>query len=197
MGEPVDPACTRCPLAAGRTQVVPGKGPARAALVLVGEAPGAEEDASGEPFVGRAGKTLDRALEEAGVDRRALFVTNVVKCRPPGNRKPTRDEAAACRPFLEGEIERVGARVALALGGTAARALTGRNVQVSRAGDRLERARVGAADLAVFATLHPASSRFRSGAVGQIARAAARAADEAGVARTPPPRQARIEGGRG
>jgi len=171
--------------------VVPGKGPERAALVVVGEAPGAEEDRRGEPFVGRAGALLDRALEQAGVDRATLFVTNVVKCRPPGNRKPTKEEAAACRPFLEGELERVGASVALALGGTAATALAGRKVEVSKAAPDPTPAQVGERRVAVVATLHPSASRFRKGVVEQIAKSAGRAADEAGLPRANPGRQAK------
>jgi uracil-DNA glycosylase len=191
-GEPVDLHCTRCPLSAGRTQVVPGKGPARAALVVVGEAPGAEEDERGEPFVGRAGKTLDAALEEAGVARALLFVTNVVKCRPPGNRKPTPEEQAACRPFLEWELEGCGATVALALGSTAAGALAGRKVEVTKAGDTPFRGVVGGAKLEVFATLHPAASRFRKGARSEIARAAGAAAAAAGIKSKAAPRQAKL-----
>lgn len=192
MGEPVDLACKRCPLAAGRTHVVPGKGPARAELVLIGEAPGADEDKAGEPFVGRAGTLLDRALAEAGVLRSEVFITNVVKCRPPGNRKPTREEAAACRPFLEGELEARGASVALALGGTAAQALLGRPAKVSETGTRSERATVGAQPVEAFVTLHPASSRYRKGAVEDIAKALAAAADAAGVKRKKPAAQGRL-----
>jgi uracil-DNA glycosylase family 4 len=194
MGERVDLACTRCPLCAGRTQVVPGKGPARAALVLVGEAPGADEDREGEPFVGRAGGLLDKALAQAGIDRGSVFITNVVKCRPPANRKPTPAEAQACRPFLEGEIERVGARVALALGATAAEALAGGPVKVSEARSAPIAAKVGAAALRVHPTLHPASSRFRKGALEEIGRAAAAAADDAGLPRKSPPAQTRLKG---
>jgi uracil-DNA glycosylase family 4 len=191
-GEPIDLGCTRCPLSEGRTQVVPGKGPARAAMAIVGEAPGADEDARGEPFVGRAGKTLDRALLEAGVPRAALFVTNVVKCRPPGNRKPTPEEQAACRPFLDWELHRCGAAVALALGATAAGALTGRKVEVSKAGPTPMEGAVGGAKLEVFVTLHPAAARFRKGARGEIARAAGAAAAAAGLRAKRAPRQAKF-----
>jgi DNA polymerase len=183
VGEPVDLECRRCPLAQGRTQVVAGKGPAKARLVIVGEAPGADEDRLGEPFVGRAGKLLDRALAAARVDRREVFVTNVVKCRLPGNRKPTREEQDACRPFLEGELEGSGARVALALGATAAAALVGAPLKVSEGAGGPRQATVGAAAMSVFPTLHPAAARFRKGAVETIAQAASRAAQEAGLER--------------
>ena len=95
-------ACTRCPLAAGRTQVVFGVGDPDADLMFVGEAPGRDEDLQGEPFVGRSGKLLDRLLlEELGIDRSRVYIANVVKCRPPDNRDPLAEEIAACRPYLE------------------------------------------------------------------------------------------------
>jgi uracil-DNA glycosylase family 4 len=182
-GEPLDLACRRCPLCEGRTQVVPGKGPRPAKLVIVGEAPGAEEDRVGAPFVGRAGALLDRALAAAGVARDQVFITNVVKCRPPDNRKPLPAERAACRPFLEGELETAGAAVVVALGGTAAEALLGRPVKVASTAAAPLEAHLAGAPRKVFVTLHPASSRFRKGAVSTIAAALGAAADEAGVDR--------------
>ena len=183
IGAAVDLACTRCPLCGGRTQVVPGKGPRPARLVLVGEAPGAREDEEGAPFVGRAGALLDRALDRAGLTRDQVFITNVVKCRPPDNRKPTPRERAACRIFLEAELDQAGASVVLALGATAAEALVGRAVPVERAGSAGIWSEVAGARRSVHVTFHPAASRFRKGAVGTIAQALARAADEAGVDR--------------
>jgi DNA polymerase len=137
--------------------------------VLVGEAPGAEEDRQGAPFVGRAGALLRRALATAGVAPEAVFITNVVKCRPPGNRKPLPGEQQACQPFLVGEVEAAGAGVAVALGATAAQALLGHPVKVSAVGPTPEGARMGGVSVMVFVTLHPASSRFRKGAVDTIA----------------------------
>ena len=183
VGEPVDLACRRCALCEGRTQVVPGKGPRPAKLVIVGEAPGAEEDRVGAPFVGRAGALLDRALAAAGVGRDQVFITNVVKCRPPDNRKPLPAERAACRPFLEGEIDSAGAGVVVALGGTAAQALLGRPVKVVSSGAALLEAHLAGAPRKLFVTLHPASSRFRKGAVDTIAAALGAAADAAGLDR--------------
>jgi len=183
IGEPVDLACRRCPLCEGRTQVVPGRGAPNAKLVLVGEAPGAKEDEVGAPFVGRAGALLDRALGQAGLSRDQVFITNVVKCRPPQNRKPNAAEQAACRPFLEGELGAVGARVIVALGATGAEALLGRPVPVDGASAGPHEVELAGARRTVFVTLHPAASRFRKGAVEKIAAALARAADDAGVAR--------------
>jgi uracil-DNA glycosylase family 4 len=97
-------ACDRCPLAQGRTQAVPGAGPPDARIMLVGEAPGYEEDAQGEPFVGKAGQVLTVLLRNAGLDRSEVFITNVCKCHPPENRDPQPDEVQACREFLDGQI---------------------------------------------------------------------------------------------
>ncbi len=117
-------SCTRCPLAAGRTQVVFGEGSSHADLMVVGEGPGAEEDRQGRPFVGRSGALLDRLLrEEAGLDREEVYIANVVKCRPPGNRDPRPDEIEACRPYLDEQVKLIGARVVMTLGNFATRAL--------------------------------------------------------------------------
>src|SRR5580765_7940260 len=113
--------CTRCPeLVASRTQVVPGVRPPGARLVLVGEAPGAAEDEAGLPFVGRSGQWIDAALSDAGLDRAEVAVVNVLKCRPPANRKPRRPEVASCRPWLEEQLALIEPALVVALGGSAA-----------------------------------------------------------------------------
>ncbi len=117
--------CRRCSLHASRGKRVPGEGPKDASIVLVGEAPGREEDLQGRPFVGRAGKLLDGMLAEAGLRREDLFVTNVVKSRPPNNRKPTSAEIKACLPYLKRQLALIKPRVVGLLGGTAASALIG------------------------------------------------------------------------
>jgi uracil-DNA glycosylase len=123
--------CTRCPeLAATRTQVVPGVRPNGARLMLVGEAPGATEDATGVPFAGRAGQLLDSVLAEAGLDRAATAVVNVLKCRPPGNRKPARAEVAHCRPWLEQQWTLAEPELVVTLGGTAAEWALGSGVRL-------------------------------------------------------------------
>ena len=102
--------CTLCPLSEGRTNVVFGTGNPNADLMIVGEGPGAEDDKQGLPFVGRSGKLLDKLLvEEVGLERSAVYIANVVKCRPPDNRDPLPEEIAACRPYLERQVELVGA----------------------------------------------------------------------------------------
>jgi DNA polymerase len=151
--------CTRCRLAAGRTNVVFGMGDPNADLMLVGEGPGAEEDRQGLPFVGRSGKLLDQLmLEETGLKREEWYTCNVLKCRPPGNRDPQDDEIATCRPFLEGQVELIDPAVIMTLGNFSTKLLldTTRGItklrgHVYRVGRRL-----------LVPTFHP-SAALRSG----------------------------------
>ena len=153
--------CKACPLWQTGTQTVFGEGAAHADVVFVGEQPGDQEDLEGRPFVGPAGKLLDKALVEAGIDRDQVYVTNVVKhfkWQARGKRrihqKPNWSEIAACRPWLEAELEVVEPRVLVCLGATAAQALLGRDFRVSR-----QRGELVESDLAenVIATVHPSS----------------------------------------
>lgn len=113
-------ACTRCRLSQGRTRVVFGSGNPHARLMLIGEAPGQTEDETGLPFVGRAGQLLTQIFESVNLDReRDVYICNIVKCRPPGNRKPEKDEAAACRPYLEAQLNFVNPQIILLAGATA------------------------------------------------------------------------------
>lgn len=145
--------CARCRLHATRAHAVPGEGASDAAIFLVGEAPGKDEDVSGRPFVGRAGRILDAALAAAGLPRESVFITNVVKCRPPGNRRPKRDEASACRSYLMGQIACVRPRVVVTLGATALRGVLGPGHELRR--DRGKELALG--DVPVIATYHPAA----------------------------------------
>ena len=115
--------CTRCKLHSGRTNLVFGEGSARSGLVFVGEGPGFDEDRLGRPFVGRAGKLLDKMIFALGLERSEVYICNVVKCRPPGNRAPEADEAAACKPFLFRQIDALAPKVLCALGQSAAQAV--------------------------------------------------------------------------
>lgn len=124
--------CQRCPLARGRTQLVFGCGSATARLVLVGEGPGREEDLQGIPFVGEAGRLLERMLFAMGLSRDEVYICNVVKCRPPGNRDPAPPEIAACEPFLARQLTAIRPRVILALGRFAAQTLLQDDAPVSR-----------------------------------------------------------------
>ena len=153
--------CTACPLHETGTQTVFGEGSSKAEVVFVGEQPGDQEDLQGKPFVGPAGKLLDKALEDAGIDRSQVYVTNVVKhfkWQARGKRrihqKPNWSEIAACRPWLEAELEVTEPRVLVCLGATAAQALLGRDFRVSR-----QRGELVESDLAenVIATVHPSS----------------------------------------
>ncbi len=157
LGEVRDQAlvCQRCPLAGGRTTVVFGEGDPHADLMIVGEGPGHDEDQQGRPFVGRSGKLLDRLiLDEIGVTRDAVYIANVVKCRPPGNRDPLPAEIEACRPWLEAQVELIAPRVVLTLGNFSTKLL----LQTTD-GIRQTRGRVypwGAAGAVLVPTYHPA-----------------------------------------
>lgn len=152
-------ACTRCPLHANATRVVPGEGPARARLMLVGEQPGDQEDLAGRPFVGPAGKVLDRAILDAGIDRGTVFVTNAVKhfkWEPRGRRrlhkKPNAHEIERCRWWNDIERALVRPQLVVALGATAAASLLGRSVTIGRVrGERL----TGRDGEPVVVTIHP------------------------------------------
>ncbi len=124
--------CTRCPLHATRTQSVFGVGNPAADWMVIGEAPGAEEDRRGVPFVGRAGKLLDEMLRAVGQSRESVFIANVLKCRPPGNRDPAPDERAACRGYLDAQIDHVAPRLILVVGRIAAHELLATDAPVGR-----------------------------------------------------------------
>lgn len=145
--------CSRCALADARTQTVFARGNPAAELCFVGEGPGADEDAAGLPFVGKAGQLLDRMIAAMGYAVDDVYVCNVVKCRPPGNRKPEPDEMNACLPYLDEQLSLVAPKVIVALGATAAHGLLGAPVSITRARGswRLYRGKVP-----VMPTFHPA-----------------------------------------
>jgi DNA polymerase len=124
--------CTRCKLHGGRTHLVFGVGNPSASLVFVGEGPGADEDQQGEPFVGRAGQLLTKMIEAMGFARSEVYIANVVKCRPPGNRDPEPDEIEACEPFLKAQIAAIRPRVIVALGRFAVQTLLKDATAISR-----------------------------------------------------------------
>ncbi|HEX5787896.1 MAG TPA: uracil-DNA glycosylase [Woeseiaceae bacterium] len=144
--------CTSCALHCGRTQTVFGVGDPGASWMFIGEAPGAEEDRRGEPFVGRAGKLLDEMLRSLGLARDRVYIANTVKCRPPGNRNPTGAEAQACRAFLDRQIELVAPDVIVAVGKVSAGNLLGTDEPIGRLRGRAHR--LGTIPLVV--TYHPA-----------------------------------------
>jgi len=146
-------ACTRCRLHATRNKAVPGVGPDDAGLVLIGEGPGGEEDLRGEPFVGAAGQLLNKILAAVNFRREEVFITNIVKCRPPGNRDPQPDEVAACEPYLKRQLALLQPQVICALGRHAGSWLNGAPESMSqlRTGERRY------AGIRVFPTYHPAA----------------------------------------
>jgi DNA polymerase len=144
--------CTRCPLHQSRTQTVFGVGSPNADWMIIGEAPGAEEDRRGEPFVGRAGKLLDEMLRAIGEGRDSVFIANVLKCRPPNNRDPKPDESAACRSHLERQIELVQPKIILAVGRIAAHLLLDTDEPVGRMRGKVHQL----GDTPLVVTYHPA-----------------------------------------
>lgn len=147
--------CQRCKLCKTRTKTVFGVGPQDAPLLVVGEGPGADEDAQGEPFVGRAGKLLDEMLKSIGRTRAGnTYIANVVKCRPPGNRDPEADEVAACRPYLDRQIDLIRPKLIVALGRIAAQRLLSTDAPLSKLRGPLYE--YGAAKTPVLITYHPA-----------------------------------------
>ncbi len=148
-------ACTKCGLCRTRTNAVPGKGNPNAKIIFIGEAPGRTEDERGEPFVGSAGKRLDDALKKAGMSREDVYITNVVKCRPPENRVPTDDERAMCRNYLEAEIAAIDPEVICVMGNTASGSVLGQSNITSNRGKIIERD-----GRKYFLTFHPAATIY-------------------------------------
>jgi len=149
-------ACRACPLSATRKNAVPGEGGGRKGIVLVGEAPGAKEDAQGRPFVGQAGKILDGMLKRNGVLREEVFITNVVKCRPPRNRPPKPAEVAACRPYIERQLELLEPAAVCPMGNSATRALLDPKANITNVhGKAVERG-----GLVFFPLYHPAATLY-------------------------------------
>lgn len=145
--------CKRCPLHIGRTQAVPGDGPVDALVMFIGEAPGFHEDQQGIPFVGAAGRFLNELLEGVGIDRKQVYITNVIKCRPPGNRDPNPDEVEACKPYLDQQIEIIAPEVVVTLGRhSMARAFPDEKISLVHGQAR----RVG--DQVYFPMYHPAAA---------------------------------------
>jgi uracil-DNA glycosylase family 4 len=150
--------CTLCPLSEGRINVVFGNGNADADLMFVGEAPGAEEDRQGLPFVGRAGQLLTQLLEGVGMARDDVFVANVLKCRPPGNRDPQPIEIETCRPYLMRQVELIEPRVIATLGNFATKLLTSSPLGITRVRGTPQVHTIGGRTLFVMPLLHPAAA---------------------------------------
>jgi len=156
--------CRKCSLSETRTNVVPGEGDADSSVVLIGEAPGYWEDRKGRPFVGAAGKVLDEALEEIGLKRTEIFITNVLKCRPPGNRDPRSEEIRACTPFLDNQLEIIKPRFIVTLGRHSTSYLFSKMnmdfIGISRVHGRIYEARFADWKSYVMPTFHPAAALY-------------------------------------
>src|ERR1700730_3714026 len=156
--------CRRCPLGYSRTKAVPGVGPGDARIVIVGEAPGQNEDQQGEPFVGAAGKLLDQLLSGIGLSRGDVFITNILKCRPPGNRDPQPAEAEACSPYLEQQLRLIKPEVVLVLGRHALGRLLPGYESISRLHGKLV-VKDGVSYIPIY---HPAAALYNSFLMGPL-----------------------------
>ena len=155
--------CPLCKLARTRKNAVPGEGQLAAKIMFIGEAPGRSEDEKGRPFVGAAGRILDDLLQKAGIERSRVFITNVVKCRPPNNRVPEEDEAAACRPYLERQIALIRPKVICILGRTAYSSLLGGSSITANRGKIVEKA-----GQKYFLTFHPAAAIYNKSLISAL-----------------------------
>jgi uracil-DNA glycosylase family 4 len=160
--------CVMCPLHEGRTQTVFGVGNEAADWMVIGEAPGAEEDRLGEPFVGRAGHLLDEMLKALGQSRETAYIANILKCRPPNNRDPQPEEAAKCAPYLERQIELVAPRIILAVGRIAAQNLLSTDTPIGRMRGKIFH--YGSRRVPVVVTYHPAYLLRRPSEKGKVWR---------------------------
>ncbi len=146
-----------------RTRVVFGAGNADADLMFVGEAPGKNEDLQGKPFVGQAGQLLDRLLEEIGMDRSQVFIANVLKCRPPGNRDPLPDEIDECKPYLMRQIQLIEPKMICTLGNFATKTITGSPMGITKVCGRPQQREIAGLDLTVYPLFHPAAALRSTG----------------------------------
>ncbi len=152
--------CTRCRLAETRTQVVFGVGNPDADLMFVGEAPGFHEDKQGFPFVGQAGKLLDKLLAGIGLSRADVYIANVLKCRPPGNRDPMPDEKETCEPYLFRQIALIEPKLIATLGNHATKQLTGKDIGITRIHGQEQEVTLGGRRLALYPLYHPAAALY-------------------------------------
>ncbi len=152
--------CQKCALARTRTQVVVGSGHPDADLMFVGEAPGYHEDRQGTPFVGQAGKVLEQLLGTIGLSRPDVYIANVLKCRPPGNRDPQPDEIAACEGHLFAQVELIRPRVICTLGNFATKLLSGQPHGITRVHGRAQPRRIAGVDLVLYPIFHPAAALY-------------------------------------
>ena len=152
--------CAKCALSASRTQVVVGTGDPDSDLMFVGEAPGFHEDKQGAPFVGQAGKVLERLLQTIGLSRPEVYIANVLKCRPPGNRDPQPEEIEACEGHLFAQVELIRPKVVCTLGNFATKLLSGQPHGITRVHGKPQPLRIGGVDLVLYPIFHPAAALY-------------------------------------
>ena len=185
--------CTRCRLAETRTQVVFGVGNPAADLMFVGEAPGFHEDKQGFPFVGQAGKLLDRLLGGIGLTRADVYVANVLKCRPPGNRDPGQDEIESCEPHLFRQIELIQPLVIATLGNFATKLLSGKQTGITRVHGQEQRTTIGGRDVLLYPLYHPAAALYTPAMLTVLEQDFARLPDLLGREAVPEPELPAVE----
>ena len=192
LGEQVS-GCTRCRLAQTRTQVVFGVGNPHADLMFVGEAPGFHEDKQGLPFVGQAGKLLDNLLAGIGLDRSKVYIANVLKCRPPGNRDPAPDEIESCEPHLFRQVELIQPRVVATLGNFATKLLSGKQTGITRVHGMEQETTVGGNRVLLYPLYHPAAALYTPAMLEVLKEDFARIPELMGRADAPPEPEPTLE----
>jgi uracil-DNA glycosylase family 4 len=185
-------ACTKCRLAETRTQVVFGVGSPTADLMFVGEAPGFHEDKQGFPFVGQAGKLLDMLLTEIGLSRAEVYVCNLIKCRPPGNRDPAPDEIEACEGHLFRQIELVQPKLVATLGNFATKLLSGKPLGITRVHGQEQETTVGGNRVVLYPLYHPAAALYTPRMLEVLRSDFSRIPELLGRATAPPPEPAAV-----
>ena len=183
-------ACTRCRLAEGRTQVVFGVGDPEADLMFVGEAPGFHEDKQGFPFVGQAGKLLDQLLGGIGMSREDVYIANVIKCRPPGNRDPMPDEIEACESHLFKQVELIQPKLVATLGNFATKLLSGKQLGITRVHGQEQEVTLGGRSVLLYPIYHPAAALYTPAMLKVLQEDFARIPELLGRATEPEPEQA-------
>ena len=183
-------ACTRCRLAEGRTQVVFGVGDPEADLMFVGEAPGFHEDKQGFPFVGQAGKLLDQLLGGIGMSREDVYIANVIKCRPPGNRDPMPDEIEACESHLFKQVELIEPKLVATLGNFATKLLSGKQLGITRVHGQEQEVTLGGRSVLLYPIYHPAAALYTPAMLRVLQEDFARIPELLGRATEPEPEPA-------
>ena len=185
-------ACTRCRLAEGRTQVVFGVGDPNADLMFVGEAPGFHEDKQGFPFVGQAGKLLDKLLAGIGLERGDVYIANVLKCRPPGNRDPQPDEIEACEGHLFRQVALIEPKVVATLGNFATKLLSGKQLGITRVHGQEQEVTLGGRSVLLYPIYHPAAALYTPAMLNVLEEDFRRLPELIGRVNTPPPEPAPV-----